>query len=116
MTRGSNVTVYAYATKPGTATVTITGGGLTATQSWTVSAAAVATARNITAVAAAGRVTATVKDGWGNPVAGATVSFATDSKGVFGNGTSSTSAATDASGTATAVVQSADGTGAGPAV
>jgi hypothetical protein len=111
VTRGSNVTVYAYATKPGTATVTITGGGLTATQSWTVSAAAVATARNITAVAAAGRVTATVKDGWGNPVAGATVSFATDSKGVFGNGTSSTSAATDASGTATAVVQSADGTG-----
>ena len=112
VTRGSNVSVYAYATKPGTATVTITGGGLTATQSWTVSAAGVATARNLTAVAAAGRVTATVKDGWGNPVAGVTVNFAADSKGVFGNGTSSTSAATDATGTATAIVQSADGTGA----
>ena len=112
LTRGSAVTVYAYATKPGTATVTITGGGLTTTQSWTVSAAGAATARNLTAVAAAGRVTATVKDGWGNPVAGVTVSFAADSKGVFGNGTSSTSAATDASGTATAIVQSADGTGA----
>jgi adhesin/invasin len=111
LTRGSAVSVYAYATKPGTATVTITGGGLTTTQSWTVSAAGAATARNLTAVAAAGRVTATVKDGWGNPVAGVTVSFAADSKGVFGNGTSSTSAATDASGTATAVVQSADGTG-----
>ena len=112
LTRGSNVSVFAYATKPGTATVTITGGGLTATQSWTVSAAGVATARNLTAVAAAGRVTATVKDGWGNPVAGVTVNFAADSKGVFGNGTSSTSAATDATGTATAIVQSADGTGA----
>jgi adhesin/invasin len=111
LTRGSAVSVFAYATKPGTATVTITGGGLTTTQSWTVSAAGAATARNLTAVAAAGRVTATVKDGWGNPVAGVTVSFAADSKGVFGNGTSSTSAATDASGTATAVVQSADGTG-----
>jgi adhesin/invasin len=107
---GDSFTVIA--TKPGTATVTVVGGGLTQTATFTVSAAKAATARNITAVAAAGRVTATVKDGFGNPVAGVQVSFAADAKGVFGNGTSSTSAATDASGTATAVVQSADATGA----
>jgi hypothetical protein len=107
---GDSITVIA--TKPGTATVTATGGGLTATATFTVSAAVAATARVISAVADKGRVTATVKDGWGNPVAGVTVNFATDSKGVFGNGTSGTSAATDASGTATALVQSADGSGA----
>ena len=107
---GDSFTVIA--TKPGAATVTVVGGGLTQTATFTVSAAKAATARNITAVAAAGRVTATVKDGFGNPVAGVQVSFAADAKGVFGNGTSSTSAATDASGIATAVVQSADATGA----
>jgi adhesin/invasin len=107
---GDSITVIA--TKPGTATITATGGGLTATATFTVSAAKAATARNIAAVAAAGRVTATVTDGFGNPVAGVTVTFAADSKGVFGNGTSGTSAATDATGTATALVQSADGTGA----
>ena len=107
---GDSFTVIA--TKPGTATVTVVGGGLTQTATFTVSAAKAATARDITAVAAAGRVTATVKDGFGNPVAGVQVSFAADAKGVFGNGTSSTSAATDATGTATAVVQSADATGA----
>jgi hypothetical protein len=112
ITRGSAVTVFAFGTKPGVATVTVTGGGLTATATFTVSAAVVATARVISATAAAGRVTATVKDGWGNPVAGATVGFASDSKGIFGNGTSSTSAVTDATGAASALVQSSDGTGA----
>jgi hypothetical protein len=112
ITRGSAVTVFAFGTKPGVATVTVTGGGLTATATFTVSAAVVATARVISATAAAGRVTATVKDGWGNPVAGATVSFASDSKGIFGNGTSSTTAVTDATGAASALVQSSDGTGA----
>jgi hypothetical protein len=107
---GDSITVIA--TKPGTATVTATGGGLTATATFTVSEAVAATARVISAVADKGRVTASVKDGWGNPVAGVTVTFATDSKGVFGNGTSGTSAATDATGTATALVQSADGSGA----
>jgi hypothetical protein len=107
---GDSITVIA--TKPGTATVTATGGGLTATATFTVSAAVAATARVISAVADKGRITASVKDGWGNPVAGVTVTFATDSKGVFGNGTSGTSAATDATGTATALVQSADGSGA----
>ena len=112
ITRGSAITVFAFGTKPGVATVTVTGGGLTATATFTVSAAVVATARTISAAAAAGRVTATVKDGWGNPVAGVTVGFASDSKGIFGNGTSSTSAVTDATGAASALVQSSDGTGA----
>jgi hypothetical protein len=112
ITRGSAVTVFAFGTKPGVATVTVTGGGLTATATFTVSAAVVATARVVSAVADKGRVTATVKDGWGNPVAGITVGFASDSKGIFGNGTSSTSAVTDATGAASALVQSADGTGA----
>jgi hypothetical protein len=104
--------VFAYGTKPGVATITATGGGLTATATFTVSAAIAGTARILSAAAAAGRVTATVKDGWGNPVAGVTVSFASDNKGIFGNGTSSTSAITDASGLASSLVQSADGTGA----
>jgi hypothetical protein len=112
ITRGSSVTVFAFGTKPGLATVTVTGGGLTATATFTVSEAVAATARVISAVADKGRVTASVKDGWGNPVAGITVSFASDSKGIFGNGTSSTSAVTDATGAASALVQSSDGTGA----
>jgi hypothetical protein len=86
ITAATGTTVRAFATKPGTATITATGGGLTATATFTVSPAVVATARNITAVAAAGRVTASVKDGWGNPVAGVVVNFAADSKGIFGTG------------------------------
>lgn len=112
LTAGSNVQVFAFGTKPGVATITATGGGLTQTATFTVSAAIAGTARIVSATAAAGRVTATVKDGWGNPVAGVTVSFASDNKGIFGNGTSSTSAVTDANGLASSLVQSADGTGA----
>ena len=111
---GESFTVLAQ--KPGTHIVTVAGGGLTATQTFVVSPAKLATARNIAGAATAGRVTATVKDGWGNPVSGVTVSFAADSKGVFGNGVTSTSAVTDASGTAAALVQSSDGTGADVAV
>jgi len=110
ITRGSAQTVVAYGTKPGTATVTATGGGLTATATFTVSAiTAVTTARSIALAAAGNKFTATVTDGWGNSVPGVTVSFATTSQGIFGGGVTSTSAVTDASGTATAVVQSADG-------
>ena len=116
ITAATGTTVRAFATKPGTATITATGGGLTATATFTVSEAVAATARNITAVAAAGRVTASVKDGWGNPVAGVQVNFAADSKGIFGNGVTSTSATTDATGQAAALVQSSDGTGADVAV
>jgi hypothetical protein len=112
VTAGSTTQVFAYGTKPGVATITATGGGLTATATFTVSAAIAGTARILSAAGAAGRVTATVKDGWGNPVAGVTVSFASDNKGIFGNGTSSTSAVTDANGLASSLVQSADGTGA----
>jgi hypothetical protein len=112
VTAGSTTQVFAYGTKPGVATITATGGGLTATATFTVSAAIAGTARILSAAAAAGRVTATVKDGWGNPVAGVTVNFASDNKGIFGNGTSSTSAITDANGLASSLVQSADGTGA----
>ncbi|CAB4679431.1 MAG: hypothetical protein F2657_02170 [Actinobacteria bacterium] len=112
ITKGSTTQIFAYGTKPGVATITATGGGLTATATFTVSAAIAGTARSLSAAAAAGRVTATVTDGWGNPVAGVTVSFASDNKGIFGNGTSSTSAVTDASGLASSLVQSADGTGA----
>jgi adhesin/invasin len=111
LTSGSDTQIFAFGTKPGVATITATGGGLTATATFTVSAAPVAAARTLSAVAAAGRVTGTVKDGWGNPVAGVTVTFASDDKGIFGNGTSSTSAVTDANGLASALVQSADATG-----
>jgi len=110
LTASSTTTVYAYGTKPGTATVTATGGGLTATATFTVKAITVVdTARSIALVAAGNKFTATVTDGWGNPVPGVTVSFATTSQGIFGGGVTSTSAVTDALGTATAVVQSADG-------
>jgi adhesin/invasin len=116
ITTGSGVSVFAYGTKPGVATVTVTGGGQTATATFTVAAVIASTARSVSATAASGRVTATVKDGWGNPVSGVTVSFAADNKGIFGSGVSSTSAITDASGLASALVQSADATGADVAV
>ena len=111
LTAGSTTQIFAYGTKPGVATITATGGGLTATATFTVSAAPAAAARILSAAATAGRITATVKDGWGNPVAGVTVTYASDDKGIFGNGTSSTSAVTDANGLASALVQSADATG-----
>ena len=111
LTAGSTTQIFAYGTKPGVATITATGGGLTATATFTVSVAPAAAARTLSAVATAGRVTATVKDGWGNPVAGVTVTYASDDKGIFGNGTSSTSAVTDTNGLASALVQSADATG-----
>jgi adhesin/invasin len=116
LTLGSTTSVFAYGTKPGVATVTITGGGVTTTATFTVAAVIANTARSISAVASSGRVTATVKDGWGNPVPGVTVSFAADNKGIFGSGVSSTSAITDAAGLASALVQSADATGADVAV
>jgi len=110
ITAASQTPVYAYGTKPGTATVTVTGGGLSATATFTVSAiTAVTTARKIELAATANKFTATVTDGWGNPVAGVLVNFATTSQGIFGGGVTSTSAVTDAAGTATAVVNSADG-------
>ena len=111
LTAGSTTQIFAYGTKPGVATITATGGGLTATATFTVSAAPAAAARTLSATATAGRITATVTDGWGNPVAGVTVTYASDNKGIFGNGTSSTSAVTDATGLASALVQSADATG-----
>jgi adhesin/invasin len=116
ITTGSGVSVFAYGTKPGVATVTVTGGGQTTTATFTVAAVIASTARSVSATAASGRVTATVKDGWGNPVPGVTVSFAADNKGIFGSGVSSTSAITDAAGLASALVQSADATGADVAV
>ncbi len=110
ITASSTTSVIAYGTKPGTATVTVAGGGLTATGTFTVSALANAdTARSVALVAAGNKFTATVTDGWGNPVSGVTVSLATTSQGIFGGGVTSTSAVTDATGSATAVVSSADG-------
>lgn len=110
ITASSTTPVFAYGTIPGTATVTVAGGGLTATATFTVSAiTAVTTARSIALTAASNKFTAVVKDGWGNPVPGVTVSFATTSQGIFGGGVTSTSAVTDASGSATAVVTSSDG-------
>jgi len=110
LTAASQTAVYAYGTKPGTATVTVTGGGLTATATFTVNAiAAVTTARSVAVTASGNKFTAVVTDGWGNVVPGVTLSFATTSQGIFGGGVTSTSAVTDASGAATAVVSSADG-------
>ena len=106
-TVGSNGAVTAYGTKPGTATVTVKGGGLTATASWTVSKSALAHTVGLTAVGS--KVTATVKDGFGNPVSGVTLNLATTDAGVFGAGVTSTSVVTDATGAASAVVSSADG-------
>jgi len=103
----SGTSVYVVATKPGTATVTVTGGGLTATQSFTVKPSV--RVRAITATASGNRVTGFAKDGFGNPVAGVTLSFATTSAGVFGSGVTSITAVTDATGSASAVVNSADG-------
>jgi hypothetical protein len=109
VTIGSGQEFTAIGTKPGLATVTVVGGGLTQTATFTVNDAVATTARNITLTTASGKVTATVKDGWGNPVKGISVNFAVDSKGIFGNGVTSTSAVTDANGNASAILQSFDG-------
>jgi hypothetical protein len=109
VTIGSGQEFTAIGTKPGLATVTVVGGGLTQTATFTVNDAVATTARNITLATTSGKVTATVKDGWGNPVKGISVNFAVDSKGIFGNGVTSTSALTDANGNASAVLQSFDG-------
>ena len=108
ITAASTASVVAYGTKPGTATVTVAGGGLTTTATFTVTANT-STNRNIALTAVGNKFTAVVTDGWGNPVPGITVSLATTSQGIFGGGVTSTSAVTDATGSATAVVSSADG-------
>ena len=108
ITVASNTPVAAYGTKPGTATVTVAGGGLTQTATFTVTANTT-TNRNIALTAAGNKFTAVVTDGYGNPIPGITVSLATTSQGIFGGGVTSTSAVTDSTGSATAVVSSADG-------
>lgn len=108
-TIGSGETFTAIGTKSGTATVTVVGGGLVGSAKFTVNVATATTARNITATSVGGRVTAKVTDGFGNSVKGISVNFAVDSKGIFGNGVTSTSSITDANGETTAIVQSADG-------
>jgi len=107
ITAGSGTGIVAYGTKPGVATVTATGGGLTATQTFTVLASK--QARKVAVTASGNKFTAVVTDGFGNPISGVTLSFATTSQGVFGGGVTSTSAVTDTTGSATAIVNSADG-------
>jgi len=111
ITLNSNTVVYAFGTTPGVATVTATGGGKTATRTFTVLPSLLTQARNIaiTAPSAATAGTAAiftskVTDGRGNAVKGVTVTFTLTGNAAFLNGSNLVDAVTDATGAATASV------------
>jgi len=99
--------VFVMSTKKGLATITVTSGGLTATANVTFTQVAnAANARDIAVSASAtgttgvmSNVTATVTDGHGNALEGATVTFIR-SGGRFATGASSVNVTTDANGVA----------------
>jgi hypothetical protein len=101
-----------YAWIAGTCTITATAGTITATGTTTFRQESATETRTIAATAAGAVVTASPKDRFGNPVIGETVyAVVTEGTGYFGsNGARSTSAVTDASGTATFVVAGGDAT------
>jgi len=101
-----------YAWIAGTCTITATAGTITATGTTTFRQESATETRTIAATAAVAVVTASPKDRFGNPVIGETVyAQVTAGTGYFGsNGARSTSAVTDASGTATFVVAGGDAT------
>jgi hypothetical protein len=101
-----------YAWIAGTCTITATAGTITATGTTTFRQESATETRTIAATAAGAVVTASPKDRFGNLVIGETVyAVVTEGTGYFGsNGARSTSAVTDASGTATFVVAGGDAT------
>jgi hypothetical protein len=82
----------------GKATVTMTAGSVSTTADIYFEQADATEARTISAAAAGGLVTATVKDRYGNPIEGVTVNATRTGTGYFGNGASSASGSTDANG------------------
>jgi hypothetical protein len=101
-----------YAWIAGTCTITATAGTITATGTTTFRQETPAEVRTIAATAVGSVLTATPKDRFGNPVIGDTVyAIITDGNGYFGsNGSRSTSAVTDSTGSATFVVAGGDAT------
>jgi trimeric autotransporter adhesin len=101
-----------YAWIAGTCTITATAGTITATGTTTFRQETPAEVRTISATAAGSVVTATPKDRFGNVVVGDTVyAIITAGNGYFGsNGSRSTSAVTDSTGSATFVVAGGDAT------
>jgi hypothetical protein len=102
-------TANIYAWKTGSYTVTATAGGKSGSGKHAFYQSTASEARSVSATAVNGRVVATVKDRFGNPVSGATVyAIVTDGSGYFGsNGSVSTSATSNKSGEATFVVTGA---------
>jgi len=111
LTAASNTAVYAYGTTAGTATVTVTTElGHSVAKTFTVTAAA-AKARSLVITPGLatwgsdqvpGKITATVKDGWGNALTGVTVDFSragTSAAGRFAFGGSTTTCVTSSNGT-----------------
>ncbi len=111
LTAASNTAVYAYGTTAGTATVTVTTElGHSVAKTFTVTATA-ANARSLVITGGSatwgsdqvpGKITATVKDGWGNALTGVTVDFsraATSAAGRFAFGGSTTTCVTSSNGT-----------------
>ncbi len=93
----------------GTQTITATAGGVSGTDYLTWDANVAASARSIAGVADGNKVTATVKDRFGNTVYGVTVNAKT-SAGYFGTGTNSTTGVTGYDGTVSFFVNGATGT------
>jgi hypothetical protein len=88
--------------------ITATAGGKSGTDYLTWEAKTAASARSISGVAAGNKVTATVKDRYGNTVSGVTVKAATNA-GYFGTGTNSTTGSTDADGNVSFFISGAQG-------
>jgi len=107
-TVANTATVWVGCSKTGAHTVTATSGGVTGTATLTCASAA-ANARTVEIKAGTNAATVTVKDGWGNGVAGVTVAVVVSGTATLGNGQSSTTVVTGAGGTATVAV---GGTGA----
>jgi hypothetical protein len=98
-TTGVATTYIAGWVAPSTVTVTATAGTKTVTTKVNFVPTA-ASARTIAVAAANGIAKATVKDRFGNPVKGATVSWSRTGTGYFGSGVSATTGTTDVNGEA----------------
>lgn len=109
---GGTVTVYAKATKTGTASLTVAAGGLRDSIAWNVAnvpgdARVVSVSPTSQEAKGRAQVTATVTDAFGNLVASAPLTFAEEGVGNFVSGASTLAAFTGPSGSVTVDVLSA---------
>jgi hypothetical protein len=102
-------TTYVIDWTEGTQTITATAGGVSSSDYLTWDQNTATSARSISGSASGNKVTATVKDRYGNTVKGVTVDAST-SAGYFGTGSNNTTGTTAADGTVSFFVNGATGT------